>query len=304
MRWTFALLAAASAAASLGGCVDIADQGTPWEDAAAMTGPMAPELGPAPALRAKVGCTIRIASWNVHKLPDAGDLTARLQIPSAIEKADVILMQESSAYPGEAMSRTAQVADALKMTWAHQPVRELDDGGVQGNAIISRFPLENVAVKRLPYIEQPYHPQPRGAIAADVVVGDHRVRVVSVHLDVRTSITDRVRQLDPAVIDLDERAVIGGDFNTAPWTWIEALVPLTSSEAVIGMEQAALLDDYMKSRRFDGNIPVEETTFKAPGIGMRLDNLYSRSLPVSGSGVEHLDGSDHWPLWVDVDVCN
>ena len=69
----------------------------------------------------------------------------------------------------------------------------------------SRFPLENVAVKTLPYIDQPYHPQPRGAIAADVVVGDQRVRVVSVHLDVRTSITDRIRQLDPALIDLDER---------------------------------------------------------------------------------------------------
>ena len=291
-------------AVALAGCVDIADEGTPWEDASSMTGAMAPELGPAPTTRAEPGCTIRIASWNVHKVPDAGEVADRLKLPSEIQRADVILMQESSAYADESMSRTAQIAEALGMTWAHQPVRDLGDGGVQGNAILSRFPLESVKVKTLPYIEQPFHPQPRGAIAADVVVGERRVRVVSVHLDVRISITDRVRQLDPAVIYLAYRAVRGGDFNTAPWTWVEALVPLTSSEAVIGMKQAALLDDYMKSRRFAGNIPVETSTFQAPGIGMRLDNLYSRTVPVIASGVEHLDGSDHWPIWVDVDLCN
>lgn len=287
--------------AALGGCVDIADQGSPWEDAATMTGPMAPELGP--ARRAEPKCKLRIASWNVHKVPDAADLAAHLKIPSAIADADVILMQETSAYAGEPMSRTAQIAEAVGMTWAHQPIRDLGDGGMQANGILSRFPLENVAVKKLPYIDQPYHAQPRGALAADVVVGDRRVRVVSVHLDVRISISDRVRQLDPAVIDLDERAVIGGDFNTAPWTWIDALVPLTSSEAVIGMKQAALLDDYMKSRDFTGNIPVDANTFQVPGFGMRLDNLYSRAMPVTASGVEHLEGSDHWPIWIDVDIC-
>lgn len=292
------------AIASLAGCVDVTDEGGPWEDAAAMTGPMAPELGPAPTARAEPGCKIRIASWNVHKVPDAADVVAHLQMPSAIASADVILMQESSAYPGEPMSRTGQIAEALGMTWAHQPVRELEDGGVQANAILSRFPLENVQVKKLPYIEQPYHPQPRGAIAADVVVGEHRVRVVSVHLDVRTSITDRVRQLDPAVNDLADRAVVGGDFNTAPWEWVEALVPLTSSEAILGMKQAALLDDFMASRSFTGNIPADESTFQVPGFDMRLDNLYTRTVPVGASGVEHLDGSDHWPIWVDVDLCN
>jgi endonuclease/exonuclease/phosphatase family metal-dependent hydrolase len=290
--------------AALAGCVDIADQGSPWEDAATMTGPMAPELGPAPSHRAEPGCRLRIASWNVHKVPDVAELAGQLKRPSAIADADVILMQESSAYAGEPRSRTAQIAEAVGMTWAHQPVRDLGDGGVQANAILSRFPLENVAVKKLPYIEQPYHAQPRGAIAADVVVGDKRVRVVSVHLDVRISITDRVRQLDPAVIELDEKAVIGGDFNTAPWTWIEALVPLTSSEAVIGMKQAALLDDYMKSRDFAGNIPVDANTFQVPGLGMRLDNLYSRAMPVTASGVEHLEGSDHWPIWIDLDICD
>jgi endonuclease/exonuclease/phosphatase family metal-dependent hydrolase len=195
------------------------------------------------------------------------------------------------------------IADALQMTWAHQPVRDLDDGGVQGNGIISRYPLDNVMVKSLPYIDQPYHSQPRGALAADVIVGDKHVRVMSVHLDVRISISDRIRQLDPAVSTLDEAAVVGGDFNTAPWQWIEGLVPLTGTEAVVDLKQAAALDSYMASRRYASNVSPDTVTFPVPGFPMRLDNLYSRAVKITGSGVEHSDGSDHMPIYVDVDLC-
>ncbi|HUS29579.1 MAG TPA: endonuclease/exonuclease/phosphatase family protein [Kofleriaceae bacterium] len=290
----------ACAALALIGCVDVADQGGPWEDASSVNGV---SIGPAPALRATPGCTLRIASWNVHKLPDANELATALLATQEISRADVVLMQESSGYAAEPMPRTAQLAEALAMTWAHQPIRDLGDGGMQANAIMSRYPLDRVMVKRLPYIEQPYHAQPRGAIAADIIVGDKRVRVVSVHLDVRISISDRIRQLDPAVSELDEAAVIGGDFNTAPWQWIDGIVPLTSSEAVLGMKQAAALDDYMASRRFDGNVSPNTVTFPIPGFPMRLDNLYSRGVAVTAAGVEQSNGSDHYPLWVDIDLC-
>lgn len=287
-------------ALALVGCVDVQDEGSPWQDASAVDGV---QVGPAPTLRAAPGCTLRIASWNVHKLPDPAQLTSALLATQEISRADVILMQESSGYAAEATPRTAQVADTLSMTWAHQPIRDLGDGTTQANGIISRYPLDHVMVKHLPYIDQPYHAQPRGAIAADVIVGDKHVRVVSVHLDVRISISDRIRQLDPAVKDLDEAAVIGGDFNTAPWQWVDGILPLTSTEAVLGMKQAAALDDYMGSRRFAGNISPDTVTFPIPGFPMRLDNLYSRGVKVTGAGVEASDGSDHYPLWIDIDLC-
>lgn len=291
---------AAATMLALAGCIDIADEGGPWEDAAAVSGV---EIGPAPTLRASPGCTVRIASWNLHLVPDPDDLVAQLAASAQLAAADVILVQETAQWPGEDSSRTGRLASALAMTWAHAPVARLPDGRLQGNAILSRFPLERVAVKRLPHVEQPYHGQARGALAADVVIGDARLRVVDVHLDIRLQITDRIRQLDPAVTDMDERAVVGGDFNTAPWQWAEGLVPLTSTEAVVGMEQAAVLDDYMASRRYTSTIPVETNTFTAPGFSMRLDNLYPRALPILDAGVEHVAGSDHWPIWVDVDVC-
>jgi hypothetical protein len=72
-----------------GGCVDVTDEGGPWEPAEL--------VGSAPALRAAPGCTLRIASWNVHKVPDPQALTNALLATQEISKADVILLQESSA---------------------------------------------------------------------------------------------------------------------------------------------------------------------------------------------------------------
>jgi endonuclease/exonuclease/phosphatase family metal-dependent hydrolase len=278
----------------------VADPGTPWLDIASVPGT---ELGPAPVLRASAGCTLRIASWNLHFAPDPDDLLAQLRASQQIAAADVILLQETSTWPGDSESRTAQLADGLAMTWAHTPVHELPDGVVQGNGILSRYPLESVAVMHLPHIDEPTFDQERAALAADVVVGDHRVRVVSIHLDVRLQITDRIRQLDPAVTNMDPRAVVGGDFNSAPWQWVDALVPLTSSEAVIGMKQAAILDDYMASRGYTSTIAPDVNTFTFPGFGMRLDDLYPRALPTLASGIEHVGGSDHWPIYVDIDLC-
>jgi endonuclease/exonuclease/phosphatase (EEP) superfamily protein YafD len=36
---------------------------------------------------------------------------------------------------------------------------------------------------------------------------------------------------------------------------------------------------------------------------MRLDNLYTRGMKLVAVGVEPSEGSDHYPLWVDVDLC-
>jgi endonuclease/exonuclease/phosphatase family metal-dependent hydrolase len=285
----------------LAACTEIADEGSAWQPAGDVAGT---EVGPAPTLRAQAGCTLRVASWNVHFLGDPTDLLAQLRASKELASADVILLQESSQWPGDPASRTAQLAEQLAMTWTHTPVVALPNGVVQGNGILSRHPLERVAVKRLPHVDQPYFEQARTALAADVVVGDQRVRVVDIHLDVGIQITDRIRQLDPAVTDLDERAIVGGDFNTAPWQWVESVVPLTSTEAIVGMTQAAILDDYMASRRYTSAIAPDINTFTATGFGMRLDNLFARDVSIIGAGVEHVGGSDHWPIYVDVDLCN
>lgn len=294
-------LAVALAAA---GCVEPGDAGSDWIPIEMIDGALAPSAGPAPALRASAGCTLRIATFNVHYAGDPEAIADHIRASTEIASADVLLVQETRAYDGEPTTRTQRIADGLAMTWSYAPARTLPEGGTHGNAILSRWPLEHVAVRRLPYIEQPYHPEHRSAIAADVVLGDRRVRVVDLHLDVRLGPVDRVRQLDPATRDTDERLLVGGDFNTNPWMWVGSIVPLTGSQAVLGQDQAAVIDDFMAARGFAGAVAPDVNTMRIPGFSMRLDNLYARGMSILAAGVEYVDGSDHWPLWFDVDVCD
>jgi endonuclease/exonuclease/phosphatase family metal-dependent hydrolase len=204
---------------------------------------------------------------------------------------------------GETGTRSARLARALDMTWMYAPAR-VEDTGTHGIAILSRHPLEAPAVRQLPFFDQPLNPRNRIAIATDVMLGAHRLQIVNVHLDVRLGAVDRIRQLHPAVNDIADRVLVGGDFNTNPWAWFDGILPLTGTEAIVGQQQAAVIDDYLTGKDFTGAIPLSEATMRLPGIGMRIDNFYARGMPIVAAGVEHVAGSDHWPIWVDLDLCS
>lgn len=284
------------------GCVAPVDDGGAWTPAAAMTGELAPEVGPAlPAVRPAT-CTPRIASWNVHFGEDTAGLAEIIRTSAELARADVILIQEIEAYGSEGATRTARLAEALGMTWVYAPAR-VEGEGTHGIALLSRHPLSGAAVMELPYFDQVLNPRNRIALAADLVLGEQRLRLVNVHLDVRLGAVDRVRQLAPAVRDLDERVVIGGDFNTNPWAW-GAIVPLASTQAIVGQSQAAVLDDYLlEGHRLETAIAPDTSTIAFPGYTIRTDDLYARGLPILASGVDRVGGSDHWAVWFDVDVC-
>lgn len=284
------------------GCVTLADEGTPWVSATQVTGALAPELGPRPATLRAAGCVARIASWNVHLGADVADLAAQLAASTEIARADVVLVQEIEAYPGEVGTRSARLAAALGMTWMYAPAR-VEDTGTHGIGILSRHPLEAPAVRELPYFDQPLNPRNRIAIATEVKIGAHRLQIVNVHLDVRLGAVDRIRQLHPAVNEIADRVLVGGDFNTNPWAWVDGILPLTGTEAIVGQQQAAVVDDYLTGKDFAGALALDAATMRLPGVGMRIDNFYARGLPILASGVEHVGGSDHWPIWVDVDLC-
>ncbi len=291
-----------AAVATSTGCTDFTDDGASWEAATQVTGDLAPELGPTPdSLRAE-GCIARIASWNVHFGADVDDLAAQLAASTEIAKADVILVQEIEAYPDETGTRSARLARALDMTWIYAPARA-EDAGTHGIGILSRHPLEAPAIRQLPFFDQPHNPRNRIAMSSELVLGAHRLQIVNVHLDVRLGPIDRIAQLHPAVNDIADKVLVGGDFNTNPWAWVDGILPLTGTEAIVGQHQAAVVDDYLTGKGMVGAIPLSTSTMRLPGVGMRIDNLYARGLPIVASGVEHVDGSDHWPIWVDVDLC-
>jgi len=286
----------------LAACVEQTDDGSAWEPASSMTGDLAAQVGPRPTAFAAPGCTLRIATWNVHFGGDPDNLADQISSSTEIARADVLMIQEVEAYPSESASRTQRLADRLGMTWVYAPAR-IEGSGTHGIATLSRFPLEDVAVRRLPHYDQILNPRDRNALSTTVVLGVDRLQLINLHLDVRMGAVDRIRQLHPAVNDISERVVVGGDFNSNPWAWSNGIVPLTQTEAIVGQEQAAVIDDYLLGKRFSSAISVDTGTMRIPAFSIRIDNLYPRSLPIIAAGVEYVDGSDHWPVWLDVDRC-
>jgi endonuclease/exonuclease/phosphatase family metal-dependent hydrolase len=284
------------------GCVDV---GTPnhWRSADEIEGRLALELGPPPtSMQASSSNVLRIATWNVHLGEDPFALAAALRTSPPMAGVDVLMIQEIEAHPGEGSSRSSRLADLLGMTWAYAPAREAD-AGTHGLAILSRFPLVDVAVMSLPHVDQPIRERERIAVRADLVVGERRVPIVDIHLDLRIGAVDRIRQLHPAVIDLPEQVIVAGDFNTNPYAWIAATVPITSTDAIVGQDQAYVIDDYLRTLGFVPAVPIDQPTFHAAGIDVHVDDVYPRGLPVVAGGVAtDVGGSDHWPVWADVDV--
>jgi endonuclease/exonuclease/phosphatase family metal-dependent hydrolase len=284
--------------ALVAGCVDVANTGTAWEDLSAITGELAPEHGPDPAPLA-APTTLRVATFNVHFADDVDNLAAQIRASTYLARADVLFVQEIRRYHSEPVSRVERLATALGMTWVYAPAHTVDNGGVHGVAILSRYPLVAAQVRQLPYFDQP-NPEQRIALRADVVLDGAPLHVVDVHLDTRLAPSDRIRQLDPALQDVGDRMVIGGDLNTLPWTWVDGAVPLTGTEAVVGQDQATIVDDFFAGNGFARAIASDVVTTRAPIFSMRLDDLYARELAVTTGDVEHVDGSDHWPVWFDL----
>ena len=137
---------------ALAGCVGHGDEGSEWLPAETVEGELALSAGPAPTLRSAPGCKLRVATFNVHYAGDPDNIAAHIKASAYVGTADVIMIQETRAYTAEEATRTQRIADALAMTWAHAPAKTVTDpqAGTHGNAIISKWPLENVAVRRLP----------------------------------------------------------------------------------------------------------------------------------------------------------
>ena len=279
------------------GCVSVDDDVGPWRDVAAITGALAPEVGPAIAPRA-AGETLRIASWNLHFGADPVGLAAALAADPTLAAADVLFTQEIEAYPDEDGTRASRLAAALGMTWVYAPGR-IEGTGTHGIAIFSRYPIVSAEVRDLPHFHMPIGEEPRIALAATLDLGTRLARVVDIHLDVRLGASDRIRQLDPAVpLGDDATIALGGDLNAAPWSWIAGEVPLLGPEAILGQEVPRIVDDYLRPLGWTGAVdPGAATLTQLP---VRADNLYARH-ELAG-GVERIDGSDHYPLWIDVSL--
>jgi endonuclease/exonuclease/phosphatase family metal-dependent hydrolase len=87
--------------------------------------------------------------------------------------------------------------------------------------------------------------------------------------------------------------IMGGDFNTSPFTWIGGVVPVP-----IGTQ-----DDHLESlvRTFGMDTPVADSGPTSRFLGMKLDAIYTRGFDADGFAVSNAhEVSDHCALWANL----
>jgi endonuclease/exonuclease/phosphatase family metal-dependent hydrolase len=276
-----------------------------WVDAETIPGVLRPEIVTTPIAsadetgRAAVPA-LRVVTYNVLHGGDVDGLARIFLDDPDLSRAGLLLLQEEESYPEEPGSRTARLAEALGMAYVYAPGRERETG-THGISILSAFPIENARVMQLPEFEAGFAHHRRIALAADIRIGGMVLHVINVHLDTVLNITDRILQLRPAVIDAPEVVLVGGDFNTNPYVWVDGTIPVLPADSAASTDQAPILDDYMRAIDFDtptADLGVTESNFYGT---VRLDSIFTRGLDVVPGQVERqYDLSDHWPVWVDV----
>lgn len=260
--------------------------------------PVGGEQRAAPGPSFAAGNTLRVVTYNVEYGPDPEGAAQALLDSPALSSAGVVLLQEIESYPAEGSSRAARFAEALGFGYVYVPARDVADGGTHGLAIASAYPISDVEKMDLP--EASNKTQHRIAIRATLDLAGHAVQVIDVHLDTKLDAAQRIAQLSPVIVGAPDQILVAGDFNTSWVEWVGGSVPVLSSAGA--SDQAPIIESYMRAQGFDAPTADSGPTEHMYGLEQRLDAIYTRGETATFGGVEHVGPSDHWPMWIDLDL--
>jgi endonuclease/exonuclease/phosphatase family metal-dependent hydrolase len=198
-----------------------------------------PQVQLLPHIVSRLNSFIRIVQWNIEKGKRFKEILARLQTDEILKWADVIVLNEADFGMIRSENRhvARDLAEALGMHMAFGPVYfELTKGvdeeqrlegenreGMQGNAILSRFPIIDSCTVPLPVSFEPYefHEKrfgQRSCLWAKLQLQKKSIWVGSVHLELRNKPRDRAIQMRKIMEHLpdgdNDAYVLCGDLNT------------------------------------------------------------------------------------------
>ena len=181
--------------------------------------------------------TLRIVAWNLERGRHWRKAVQLIQEHPALMDVDVLLVSEMDL--GIARSgyehTTRELATALGMNYAYGveylELSANDDPhphGYHGNAILSRAPLENLRMLRMPGVEKWYgsHESRLGgriALMADIAVAGEALTVVSTHLESGSdsgSAREQESRLILQALGDTSPVLVGGDFNATANTLV------------------------------------------------------------------------------------
>ena len=181
---------------------------------------------------------------------------------------------------------TEEVARALSYNYIFYPtIYRLQDGKIQGNATLSKWPIVSHSKISLPKFITDLM-QTRIAVHALIDVNGTEINTYNAHLEtVWMLLPGRTTQASflSGEISTEVPAIVGGDFNT----WNDfSIASLDKKFNNIGLVRISKGSGY---------------TFETSGFRLVLDHLFASDVDDFNSGVyRETDASDHYPLWADI----
>ncbi len=169
---------------------------------------------------------IRILCYNIHYGQGTDGVYDIARLADVINKTkpDLVALQEMDVHVKRS-GRVHQLQELAKLTGLHArfgPTQHYE-GGLFGNAVLSRFPILNVVIQPLPYTESTAEKvtYPRATVAVTVKApNDKPLRIVSTHFQ-HNMPEDRVAEakaVNALFTFKDETipTILAGDINAKP----------------------------------------------------------------------------------------
>lgn len=257
---------------------------------------------------------LRVAQWNLEKGVRFAQILETLRSDEALKWADIILLNEADAGMSRSGNRdvACELAESLGMhmifgaahlelTGGNPDAEGENQGSLQGNAVLSRYPVREARIIPLPTCFEPYEFLEkrygrRNCVWACLAVGNRAWWVGSTHLEVRNTPRCRALQMRRIMEALPgedhEPHLLGGDFNSntflrgTPWRTLAAAWRLAMNSP--SKMQAELI------RPYAGKEPLFQVAHAA-GFGWKEFNSHE---PTACAPLEGLEDARLLPKWV------
>ena len=247
--------------------------------------PNLPQLNGAPPAD-----TITIASLNLDHQANFETVLRDIEAAPRLRDANIILLQEVAHVEG-GPSIAKRLADRMgyQVAFAAEGPKIYD----RGLAVISKFPIEDSKVEWLTPYNLHFKTRHRFALAVKLRVPAGELRIWNAHLDTRINPDQRLGQLQPV---MDEAAkatgprLIGGDFNTNDFYWIEHMLPIPHGGGYRSKVRRAMAQLGFKT-------PFADQLVTLPVIRQHLDWMFVNGLEPLNSTTEPIPFSDHHAIW-------
>jgi endonuclease/exonuclease/phosphatase family metal-dependent hydrolase len=226
--------------------------------------------------------TLKVVTFNIKFAREVNQAIETLRDSTALSGADIILLQEMDE------TGTEKIAKSLHYDYIYYPATVHPQTGRDfGNAILSRWPIQDVRKIILPY-EFFLNKTRRIAVAATLKIDDLSLRVYSVHTaTVVLSEEKRLAQADSILRSISRSLpyiIVGGDFNTM------------FEKNVKDLDRIFQANGFIRASRGAG------ATIEAGPVEFTMDHIYTKGFVVLSTGVVETDASDHLAEWVIIAI--